>query len=202
MFAAHAEIPRAAEYYGPMTFRNRDGLGSEAPCGPRTLRDLGPMRLKIVEQGCVAHSIGEPMGTNGRAMVTQGDPWGPWGRKIVFCDYNQHTNPVRHNSNLTLLKPTKQTRLNVDQSKRDSNLRHLASVRDWMLEPKGVQSTTSSKPLLSNAASVRDWVLQGSLLETQCPAVGATRTGDGASDSSRRSFDAGCSQYSRLRGDS
>ena len=46
---------------------------------------------------------------------------------------------------------TTQTRLNVDQSKRHSNLRHLASVRDWMLEPK--------------AASVRDWVLQGSLLD-------------------------------------
>ena len=40
------------------------------------------------------------MGTNGRAMVTQEDPWGPWGAKIRFL--HQHTNPVKQ-STLTLL---------------------------------------------------------------------------------------------------
>ena len=149
-----------------------------------------------------AGTHGDPMWTHGDPMGTHawghGDPWGPHGdqreghedpggpmgtmggEKSFFTGAWPKPPPrlesahksSQHNSNLTLLKPTKQTRLNVDQSKRDSNLRHLASVRDWMLEPKGVQSTTSSKPLLSNAASVRDWVLQGSLLETQSPAVG------------------------------
>ena len=134
------------------------------PCGPMET-PWGPM-------GGAMGTHGDPMGTNGRAMGTQGDPWGPWGAKNRFHHDDNYTDPVEQHSHLTLLKPAEQTRLNVDQSKRDSNLRHLASVRDWMLEPKGVQSTTSSKPLLSNAASVRDWVLQGSLLETQSPAVG------------------------------
>ena len=69
------------------------------------------MRLKIVEQGCVAHSIGEPMGTNGRAMVTQGDPWGPWGAKNTFLQLKPNaaqtcqTNPTQCRPVKAPLKP-------------------------------------------------------------------------------------------------
>ena len=76
---------------------------------------------------------GDPMGTNGRAMGTQGDPWGPWRANNRFHHDDTYTDPVE------------QTRLNVDQSKRHSNLRHLASVRDWMLEPKPLIKTAPVK---------------------------------------------------------
>ena len=118
------------------------------PCGPR--RD--PWGPHVDPWRHLGDPWGGPWGPMGTPWGPTEGPWGPrgthgdhGGAKNRFHHDDNYTDPVEQHSHLTLLKPAEQTRLNVDQSKRHSNLRHLASVRDWMLEPKPLIKTAPVK---------------------------------------------------------